>query len=299
LKNVPETKPEACVQFAFTLLVGSICDKLDMTDLYSDSEIKFMVGGILANHDLDVKGASDPQFRNKKGQYLIASEVKTKKTFLDGEEDGQPSQRNHRWYQGTRGTQLLSTLYAFNCPTFLVTQTHWKLLVENTERNAIFTFPHGPSDTESFLPARLVQPMDETFIMAIVICLLSDRDALEQEMAKVALSRACKTDANPSSSMQALNLPSSQGPSNWPTSSETFPQGQELVTQGQGPTTVRVSFPILEPVFVSGYDQDQNPIYLPVRVYPPEWVAHEEEEIDASEKLEALAKVSSDMTLAE
>lgn len=172
---------------AFVHLVRSISSILHIK-VSTDSEIKFMVGGILAN--LDVRGASDPRFHSKKGQYLIASEVMTKKSFLDGE-DSQINQSTHRWYQRSRGTQALSTLYAFNCPTFLLTQAHWKLFLENPERNAVFTFPYGlATDQESFCPPCLVRPMDETFIQAIVICLLSNRDALEQEMAKVAEVRA-------------------------------------------------------------------------------------------------------------
>jgi hypothetical protein len=48
------------------------------------------------------------------------------------------------WYQSTRGTQILTALYTFNCPTFLFTQEIWKVFVENQGRTSIKTFPYGP-----------------------------------------------------------------------------------------------------------------------------------------------------------
>ncbi len=65
-------------------------------------------------------------------------------------------------------------MYAFNCPTFLLTQTKWKLFFENEDRDRVFTFPY---DTDPLLSTRLKANLSgsvgRTFLKVIVICLLS------------------------------------------------------------------------------------------------------------------------------
>lgn len=89
------------------------------------------------------------------------------------------------WYHGS---QALSALYAFSCPTFLFTQRQWKLFLENGDRNAILTFPYDDNDNHTpHVNSSLVQPMGKTFLKTIAICLLSRRVSLEGSMKAVTL----------------------------------------------------------------------------------------------------------------
>jgi hypothetical protein len=130
------------------------------------AETLFVVGGILALPEYDLKGRSDPTYRNSAGRYLLASEVKTRKTFGDYD----------IWYRRSRGVQTLSVLYAYNAPTLLFTQGVWKLFVENEARNEILTFPYGEEPEDSpHENSILLANMGPTFLKIIAICLLSDR----------------------------------------------------------------------------------------------------------------------------
>ncbi len=135
----------------------------------SKRETRIIVGGLLARYEYDLRSQTDPHFINEHGRDLLASEVKTSRTW----------NTDHMWYHGCRGVQVFSALYAFNCPTLLLSQSHWKLLVENKKRNGILTFPFG---TDASAPP-LVNASDclgigTTFLKAIVICLLSQRPSL-------------------------------------------------------------------------------------------------------------------------
>jgi hypothetical protein len=121
---------ECDIQSQFIGLVEAIAVYLKI-DLISSSETKIIVGGILSRYQYDLRSKTDPHFLNTSEKNLIASEAKTHRTFAPGE----------MWYHSSRGIQVLSAMYAFNCPTFLFTQRQWKLFVENHDRNAIMTFP--------------------------------------------------------------------------------------------------------------------------------------------------------------
>ena len=83
------------------------------------------------------------------------------------------------WYHKSRGVQVLTPLFAFNCPTFLFTQKQWKLFVENDDRDQIFTFPFSNDDNlTSHVNSSLVHLTGNTLLMAIAICLLSNRTAI-------------------------------------------------------------------------------------------------------------------------
>lgn len=139
-------------------------------DLDTSSETKIIVGGILARYQYDLRSKTDPHFLITSGMNLIASEVKPHRAFAPRE----------MWYHDTRGIQVLSALYAFNCTTFLFTHRQWKLFVENRDRNAILTFPYDDNDTHTpHVNSRLVHPMGTTFLKAIVICLVSQRVSVE------------------------------------------------------------------------------------------------------------------------
>jgi len=163
--DFPDDTSEADIQFEFTSLVAVIAYQLGLV-CRTSSETKIIVGGILARHEYDVRSKSDPHILNTDGVNLIATEVKTRRTFGPGD----------MWYHSSRGIQVLSALYAFNCPTFLFTQGQWKLFVENDARNSILTFPYGnDSDHSPHVNSSLVQSMGTTFLKAIVVCLLSKR----------------------------------------------------------------------------------------------------------------------------
>jgi len=108
---LPEDTLEAGIQWQCFGLVEAIAGHLGV-DLVSSSETKIIVGGILARYEYDVRNKCDTHFLNGDGVHLIASEAKTRRTFGLGE----------MWYHSSRGIQVLSALYAFNCPTFLFTQ---------------------------------------------------------------------------------------------------------------------------------------------------------------------------------
>ncbi|KAI8912474.1 hypothetical protein EDD86DRAFT_263139 [Gorgonomyces haynaldii] len=169
-RSLPDNTPESDIQSCINWLVSIIAARL-RARIRPRSETKIIVGGILARHQYDLRSKTDPHFLNTSGQNLIGSEAKTHLTL-------RPSDT---WYHGSRGVQTLSALYAFNCPTFLFTHRQWKLFVENTERNAILTFPYNDDPEHSdHVNSSLVQPMGTTFLKAIVICLLSQRFSLEK-----------------------------------------------------------------------------------------------------------------------
>jgi hypothetical protein len=149
---------------------------------------KIIVGGILAIYQYDLRGKTDPHFRSTSGLNLIASEAKTHRAFGLGE----------MWYRCSRGIQLLSALYAFIAPTFLFTQRQWKLFVENTERNAILTFPYNDNpDHTPHVNSSLVQQIGTTFLKVIVICLLSRRVSLDESMKSITLQESSQVKGTP------------------------------------------------------------------------------------------------------
>ena len=135
--------------------------------MHTDNPIEtpIIVGGILARYEHDLRCKTGLYLRDHDdGSNLVALEIKKNESFPLGE----------KWYHRSRGFQVLSTIYALNCPTFLLTPKHWKLFVENKERNGILTFPFGDdSKLSPHLNSNLMCPMDETFLKAIIICMLS------------------------------------------------------------------------------------------------------------------------------
>ena len=264
---------EATIQSQFIGLVEAIADRLGV-DLVSDSETKIIVGGILARYQYDLRSKTDPHFLNTSGLNLIASEAKTHRTFGLGE----------MWYHGSRGIQVLSALYAFNCPTLLFTQRQWKLFVENSDRNAILTFPYDDNHEHTpHVNSSLVQPMGTTFLKAIVICLLSRRVSLEESMKAVNLEEASQVKETPRKTI--IKPKYFDTPDKPKRQSARFQKASNL------------EFGKKIPSFVSGYVEGQ-PIYSLVRVVPKEIVAGIEEEIAIQEKKE-FQKQTSEMTLFE
>jgi hypothetical protein len=264
---------ESTIQSQFIGLVEVISVYLDI-DLDTSSETKIIVGGILARYQFDLRSKTDPHFLNTSGLNLIASEAKTHRTFASGE----------MWYHGSRGIQVLSALYTFNCPTFLFTQRQWKLFVENSDRNAILTFPYDDNDNHTpHVNSSLVQPMGTTFLKAIVICLLSRRVSLEGSMKSVTLEESSQVKETPKKTIIK--------PKYFDTPDKPKRQSDRL----QKATKLESGKKI--PSFVSGYVEGQ-PIYTLVRVVPQDTVAGIEDTIAEQERRE-YQKQTSELTLIE
>ena len=270
-RNLPDDTLESDIHSEFINVVGSIASRLRVR-IRSKSETKIIVGGILARYQYDLRSKTDPHFLNTRGLNLIASEAKTHRTFAPGE----------MWYHGSRGVQVLSALYAFNCPTFLFTQRQWKLFVENSDRNAILTFPYDDNDNHTpHVNSSLVQPMGTTFLKAIVICLLSRRVSLEGSMKAVTLEESSQVKETPKKTIIK--------PKYFDTPDKPKRQSARLQKGSRLESGKKI------PSFVSGYAEGQ-PIYTMIRVVPQELVAVIEDEIAKQEKKE-FQKQTSEMTL--
>jgi hypothetical protein len=270
-RNLTDDTLESDIQMEFVNLVGAIASRLRIRTR-PKSETKIIVGGILARYEYDLRSKTDPHFLNTSGLNLIASEAKTHRTFGFGE----------MWYHGSRGIQVLSALYAFNCPTFLFTHRQWKLFVENTDRNAVLTFPYDDNDTHTpHVNSSLVQPMGTTFLKAISICLLSRRVFLEESMKAVTLEESTQVKETPRKTIIK--------PKYFDTPDKPKRQSARLQKASN------LEFGKKIPSFVSGYVEGQ-PIYTIVRVVPQGIVAEIENEIAIQEKKE-YQKQTSEMTL--
>ncbi|KAI8896739.1 hypothetical protein BC833DRAFT_527887 [Globomyces pollinis-pini] len=262
---------ESDIQSRFIDIVQTFSDRLDI-DLDTSSETKIIVGGILARYQYDLRSKTDPHFLNTGGLNLIASEAKTHLTFAPGE----------MWYHGSRGIQVLSALYAFSCPTFLFTQRQWKLFVENSDRNAILTFPYDDNDNHTpHVNSSLVQPMGTKFLKAIVICLLSRQVSLEGSMKAATLEESSQVKETPKKTI--IKPKYFDTPDKHKRQSARLQKGTKLQSGKKIPS------------FVSGYAEGQ-PIYTMIRVVPQELVAVIEDEIAKQEKKE-FQKQTSEMTL--
>ena len=131
------------------------------------------VGGILALHELDIHGNTDIVIYNNDNDPLLAIEVKTPRTF-DGD----------RWYRDFRATQILTPLYHFNVPTFLATQEQFKLFYENSERDAVYTYPCRTDRHSYVLNTMTTCSMGTQFVQAVIICLRA-RPATQEMDAKI------------------------------------------------------------------------------------------------------------------
>ncbi|KAK6093345.1 hypothetical protein MT418_006663 [Batrachochytrium dendrobatidis] len=258
---LPEDASESDIQFQFAGLVEAIGSRFDL-DLIASSETKIIVGGILARYEYDIRGKCDPHFLNDNGVHLIASEAKTHRTLGPGE----------MWYHSSRGIQVISALYSFNCPTFLFTQKQWKLFVENNDRNAILTFPYDDdAEHTPHVNSSLVQPMGTTFLKAIAICLLSKRESLVESMKTISMKESSQVAETPTKTTIK--------PKYFDTTEKPQRRSARL-QKSSGP-----NYGTKQPSFVSGYI-DGKPLYTTVRVVPREVVLMIEDEITLQEKME-------------
>ena len=280
--ELPDDASEARIQNCFIGLVDYISALLDM-NVILDSSTKIIVGGILAKHPYDLRSQTDPHFLYRNRVNVIATEVKTHKSFPLGE----------MWYHGSRGIQTLSALYSFNCPTFLFTQKHWKLFIENTDRNAIFTFPYGTDNQLSpHVNSSLMKRTGTTFVKAIVICLLSRRGLLNELRTVEPAREIVQQPATPGDSIIKRKFhDTTQKP----------PRRSSRLNPPQNDSSDNDSPQIKVPSFISGYEEGR-PIYSTVRIIPQDIVNEIEKEIEeelALQKKIEYQKQSSDLTLCE
>ena len=316
LCSLPRETFESRIQAQFTGIVSTIASYLELL-LLAKSETRIIVGGILARHEYDLRSRTDPNFITMHGDHVIASEIKTLKSFPS---DG-------LWYHDARGIQVLSTLYAFNCPVFLMNQKHWKLFIENDARNAIYTYPYNVGEDTAHVRSTLMDNMGRDFLKAIVICLLSNRSkaalpskdpaTLQTPSQRPVVKSTHFTPSGPrrtSSRLKKARLfkeetqeeedgDLGQGESERNEGVQGESERNEGV-QGELERKEQVQVKLLGkeqeekpkrlPTFISGYDQDQ-PIYSIVRVVPQDRVAQIEDEIATQEN--PLPRQDSESTL--
>ena len=260
---------EKVIQSSFIGLVSSIASRL-CVDICQEIETPIIVGGILSKYEYDLRSNTDLHFLNFSGVNLLASEVKTNATFALGD----------LWYHGSKGVQVLSALYACNCPTFLLTNKQYKLFVENRERNAVLTYPFLEGSKESsFINSCDVDLMGPTFLKVIVICLLSRRASLIESMKSV------KITQNETSSVKnkVLSKILEKAKISMEKTKKFFG-----LSQRRSPRLLETP----NPTYVSGYDDQGNPIYSLVRVVPKEIVKRIEDKIVMKKKNEFVKKMS-------
>ena len=129
IRTLPPGTAEMVIQTRFQSLFQHLASALGI-EVYFEGQRKIGVGGILALNYLDVKGETDLCILDERGICLTVFEFKTSEAF---EADN--------WYRACRGTQLLTAMFHYNAPTFLVSPMSWKLFYENEARDALFTFP--------------------------------------------------------------------------------------------------------------------------------------------------------------
>ena len=267
-RDLPNDAAESDIQARFIGIVEAIAYRLGI-HVNASSKTKIIVGGIMARSQYDLRSKTDPHFMNSAGRNLIASEVKTHRTFGFRE----------MWYHGSRGIQVLSAMYAFNCPTFLFTQKQWKLFIENQDRNAVLTFPYNDNQQHSpHVNSSLVHQMGSTFLKAIVICLLSQRVSTAAVSPRSSI-------VNETPQKKVIKEKRFDTPSRPKTKSARLQEENDLEQDNTFPS------------FVSGYREGQ-PIYTTIRVVPPEGVARIEDEI-AFQETKHYQKQSSETTLYE
>jgi hypothetical protein len=127
---LPEDTSEAVLQQQFCVIAGFIGALLNFSFM-TGVQNKVIVRGFLARTEYDARGSTDSFLKSRSGIPFLATEIKTPKTFPSGQ----------MWFHSTRGVQTLMALYAYQSPTFLFTNKHWKLFMENETRTGILTFP--------------------------------------------------------------------------------------------------------------------------------------------------------------
>lgn len=228
-RTLDENVLENVIESTFESIVMALASKIELKYPLKHGQTSVIVGGFLAKHELDVKSKTDVHF-SFNGRNMIASEVKTSKMF--------PT--SIPWYYGSRGAQVLTAMYAHNSPTFLLSQRYWKVFVESEDRRSIYTFPYGKETSESaHVNNKKVEPMNEGFLCALVICLLAGKKFKKEKTREAVAVTPERVNVKP----------------------KYKDSGKKGVRRSKRLMTGRVS----QPEFISGYENGK-PIYSEIRI---------------------------------
>ena len=161
LQNLSRDENEATVETHFSKLVNEIARCLEVYVCpYAQKNI--IVGGLLAMNEYDFRSKVDTYFVDSEaGVCRLATEAKNEKTW--------PA--NSLWYRKSRGVQVLSAMYHFNCPTILYTSKQWKMFMESLDRKKINTLPFNRFGTDIISKSSAVGEVGPDLVAVIVICL--------------------------------------------------------------------------------------------------------------------------------
>ncbi|KAJ3404086.1 hypothetical protein HDV05_007363 [Chytridiales sp. JEL 0842] len=284
----PGTTSEAAIQAQFIGAVTHLGGMLGI-GVIANIERKTIVGGYLAQSDLNVKGNTDPSFATLNDNPLLASEIKTAQSFP----------LNSIWYRKSRCVQTLSALYGLGAPVLLFTQQHWKLFVESSDRKSIHTYPFSENSAVSdHVNSATMAIMDDVnFAKVIAICLMAGAER-EKEL------------QNLQENMEALTLSPTQTPQKAPATKLGLMSAQRDPSRRSArlalsaakdvfrPNADDAVYDMPMPAFLSGFDSEGNPVYTAIRVMSDEEIKEIERE-EAESKIGALLQSSSADTLTE
>ncbi|KAJ3408586.1 hypothetical protein HDV05_004938 [Chytridiales sp. JEL 0842] len=284
----PGTTSEAEIQAQFIGAVTHLGGMLGI-GVRPTSKRKTIVGGFLAQSDLNVKSNKDPSFATLNKYPLLASEIKTAHTFP----------LNSIWYRKSRCVQTLSALYGLGAPVLLFTQQHWKLFVESSDRKSIHTYPFSENSAVSdHVNSATMAIMDGVnFAKVIAICLMAGAER-EKEL------------QNLQENLEALTLSPTLTPQKAPTTKLGLMSAQRDPSRCSArlalsaakdvfrPNADDAVYDMPMPAFLSGFDSEGNPVYTAIRVMSDEEIEEIERE-EAESKSGTLLQSSSADTLTE
>ena len=250
-RSISRHDSEVTVEFHFMTLVTIIRSQIGVS-CFANSQRKVIVGGFMAKDEFDYRSQTDTLFYNSLNMLnLLATEVKRDAGFGDGD----------MWYHDERSCQLFAAMYAFNCPTLMITPTRWKLIVENKARDQVLTLPfHSDPNEALHVNASAIGGVGRVLVDVIVICLLSKRRRPPNaQLARIVTESAVVT----------------------PTASRTKETQKDTSRRpSKRVKALRGDPRPLNPRFLAGVHDDGSPIYKEVRILPEEQVLELEQEIN-------------------
>ena len=266
LRNLPDDETAPNIQAAFSTLVISVGDSLNIN--LNESRDSDVIGGILAQGEICVRGQTGTYFQNNEDIPVLASVVTTLHEFGFGE----------MWHHESRSPCVFTTLFARNAPTVLLNQRQWKLFIENADRSAVLTFPYEDDDTDDhgrspFLKSTLVQMMGTTLLKVICICALAKpgRPADEDQLKPPATPPPLKSYFNQQNCKDMAEAPTKK--------CRTIDSGLPTLSIGTGSTN-------RNPTFVSGFDANGEEIRSVVSVASPNTLKEIQGAIEAEARKE-------------
>ncbi|KAI3646059.1 hypothetical protein MP228_008987 [Amoeboaphelidium protococcarum] len=257
LVSLEENVSENVVQTAFGSLVIRIgtCLGISVEHFHQES---YIVGGILANSEYDIRGRLDSVFNGWSGNSLLATECKRASAFLP----------DKMWHHGSRGVQTLSTLFVTGCPTILYSQKAFKIFVENDSRDAVYTWTTScfnessdnsvPYSREMIASSYGIENMTSVILQVISMCLLAcGRDDLDSSVVEA---EELKTPAKTSLAKSSEVLSGQQV-------GKTIREGRSDAIKYARSQKLKP----MQPRFMSGF-VNGTPSYTTVRIAPDDLV---------------------------